>query len=232
MTPETIKALQRRINKHAAKFHIPLLEVDGEYGPRTRVTGRRVAFLMGVKLGPGHSLTQRAKEVINGAKRNPWEVARAKHRKHLRPLRLRAWDQMEHLIELGVVEQGSNNHGVWVEKIIRANGGVPGEAWCGDTVAACYLWAGSKTVLRSWASVSWLTANLQKVRRPKKGHIVTYVFSHTGLFDKWVSSTAFLAGEGNTGDIGAVSDSTSGHDGVKLKERSTSLVAGWRRVIR
>jgi hypothetical protein len=151
------------------------------------------------------------------------------------PLRERAWDQMQRLIDMKVTEQGANNRGAMVEKIIRANFGLPGEPWCGDTVAACYLWAGATpgTVSRAWASVRLLERLLMRVRRPMRGHVVTYTFDHTGLFDRWAPEKGagyFWAGEGNTGNQGAQSDSITGGDGVKLKARHTSQVSGFWRV--
>jgi hypothetical protein len=155
------------------------------------------------------------------------------HVEKQKTLRERAWDQMQALIDAKVTEHGGNNHGAEVEKIIRANGGVPGEPWCGDTVAVCYLRAGAKSVLRAWASVSWLNRLLSRVLRPKRGHVVTYKFDHTGLFDRWAPELGagwFYAGEGNTGNSGAASDSVTGGDGVKLKQRHVSQVAAFRRV--
>jgi hypothetical protein len=159
--------------------------------------------------------------------------------KQSRPLRLRAWDVMQTLIDEKVTEQGGNNRGAEVEKIIRANGGVPGEAWCGDTVAYTYLKAGSKMVTRSWAAVRLLLAG-GSTRYPKRGHIVRYDFSpvgldHTGEFCKWAPDQGpgfFWAGEGNTGDTGAQSDSRTGGDGVKLKLRHISQVHDFRVVTR
>lgn len=149
------------------------------------------------------------------------------------PLREKAWAQMQRYIDMKVTEVGGNNHGVEVEKIIRANGGVPGEAWCGDTVAACYLAAGAKSVQRAWASVSWLQKLLMRLPRPQRGDVVTYIFDHTGLFDRWAPEKGpgfFWAGEGNTGNSGAASDSLTGGDGVKLKLRHKDQVAGFWRV--
>lgn len=151
-----------------------------------------------------------------------------------RPLRLKAWDEMRHLIALKVTESGGNNRGPWVEKIIRANGGTPGEPWCGDTVAYCYLRAGSRMVTRSWAAVRLLLAG-GSTKHPRRGHIVRYTFDHTGLFDKWATEYGpgyFWAGEGNTGDAGAVSDSRTGGEGVKLKLRNLSQVNDFRVVTR
>jgi hypothetical protein len=151
------------------------------------------------------------------------------------PLRLRAWRQMHVLIEQHVSEQGGNNIGPMVEKIIRANGGTPGEPWCGDTVAYCYLKAGAKSVVRSWAAVRLLERLLTRVHHPRRGHVVTYTFDHTGLFDRWAPEIGpgyFYAGEGNTGDAGAVSDSQTGRDGVKPKLRHSGQVAGFWRVLR
>lgn len=151
------------------------------------------------------------------------------------PLRERAWQEMQKLIDAHVTEQGGNNRGPEVEAIIRANGGIPREAWCGDTVAVCYLRAGAKSVVRAWAAVSALAKLLTRVRRPKRGHVVTYTFDHTGLFDRWAPEKGagyFYAGEGNTGDSGAQSDSKTGGDGVKLKLRHVDQVAGFWRVLR
>lgn len=148
-------------------------------------------------------------------------------------LRLRAWEVMQGLIKERVTEQGGNNRGRRVEQIIRANGGVPGEPWCGDTVAYCYLKAGAKSVTRSWASVRLLEKLLMRLRIVARGDVVTYKFDHTGMFDRWAPERGkgyFWAGEGNTGNSGAASDSVTGGDGVKRKLRHTSQVAGFWRV--
>lgn len=172
--------------------------------------------------------------------------SRARHRKTLRvlrpPLRVRAWNEMQRLLDKNVHEVGGNNRGPDVERVIRANQGIPGEAWCGDTVAVCYLWAGAKSVVRLWAAVRWLEKLLMRVRFPQLGHVVTYKWSHTGLFKRWLSATecyhfgvrrgSFWAGEGNTGKDGRVSDSTSGTDGVHLRIRHRDDVAGFWRVLR
>jgi hypothetical protein len=157
----------------------------------------------------------------------------ARHSPKAAPLRLRAWSQMRHLIDERVTEVGGNNRGRRVEEIIRANGGTPGEPWCGDTVAYCYLKAGAKSVVRSWASVRLLERLLMRLRIVQCGDVVTYIFDHTGLFKEWApekGSGYFWAGEGNTGNSGAASDSITGGDGVKLKLRHTSQVAGFWRV--
>lgn len=152
--------------------------------------------------------------------------------RHYRPLRVRALQVA--LKEVGVVESGGNNRGTRVEQIIRANGGVPGEPWCGDFVAFCYLRAGAKSVVRAWASVRMLGQVLSRVRYPRAGHVVRYDFDHTGLFYRWVDKKGgvFEAVEGNTGTYGAVSDSVNGNDGVRIKRRFVSQVADFRRVLR
>lgn len=150
------------------------------------------------------------------------------------PLRLRAWREMTTLLNLKVSEVGGNNIGPMVNSIIRANGGTPGEPWCGDTVAYCYLRAGSKSVVRAWAAVRLLLAG-HPTSHPRRGDVVRYAFDHVGLFDRWAPERGpgyFYAGEGNTGDAGAVSDSQTGHDGVKLKRRHMSQVRDFRRIVR
>lgn len=220
--------------------------VDGVYGPKTRQRAVAHALALGVaKSTLKAGLTIGAQRLIRGMQK-PTRAqrargkARAARRKMVaarRPLRLRAWDQMQRLIDEKVTEVGGNNLGKRVLEIIRANHGTPGEPWCGDTVAACYLWAGSKSVVRAWAAVRELERLLLRVPQKlvRRGHVVTYTFDHTGLFDSWAPEHGpgfFWAGEGNTGNSGAQSDSVTGGDGVKLKLRHVSMVAGFWRVAR
>lgn len=156
----------------------------------------------------------------------------------LKPLRVRAYEAAIH--DLGVLEQGGNNRGPAVEAIIRENGGIVGEPWCGDAVAHWYRKAGSKVVQRGWASTIWLLANLLPVKTLAKGHVAVYDFGtpgakHTGLFEAWAPEHGtgwFTAIEGNTGKDGRVSDSTAGGDGVHRRLRHTSDVAGFRRILK
>lgn len=161
------------------------------------------------------------------------EAKSKKIREQDQPLRLRAFAVAEEM--LGVVEVGGNNTGPVVNKIIRANGGVIGEPWCGDFVAYCYRDAGSQLVDRAWASVNAIESgnngDFKRIANPARGDVVTFSFSHTGLFDKWIDRKRgiFRTIEGNTGSFGAVSDSLTGGDGVYRKDRSTSLgVIFWR----
>jgi len=161
------------------------------------------------------------------------------------PRRLRAWQNAGVL--LGVMEHGGNNRGTKVEEIIRANGGVVGEPWCGDLVAFVYRQAGSKAVNRRWASVraiNGLMGGLVRVPKSqaKRGDLVVFTFDHVGLFGWWSDShgirtsyaraTHCVTREGNTGRSGAVSDSATGGDGVYQKVRAKSLVKSTIRVVR
>jgi hypothetical protein len=135
---------------------------------------------------------------------------------------------------VGIMEHGGNNTGPEVAKIIRANGGVVGEPWCGDFMAYVYRAAGSKGVDRSWASVS-LTGNDPDVRRtssPKRGDLVRFTFDHIGMFVRDRGDGTIETVEGNTGASGAVSDSTTGGDGVYRKVRAKSLVRDYLEVKR
>ena len=150
-----------------------------------------------------------------------------------KPLNAKALAVAETMI--GVMEQGGNNTGPEVDKIIRANGGVIGEPWCGDFVAFCYRQAGSKKVDRSWASVNAIEGgnygDFVRTNNPAAGDVVTYSFSHTGIFKRWIDRAKglFETIEGNTGSIGAVSDSLTGGDGVYDKNRNTNLgVSFWK----
>ena len=158
----------------------------------------------------------------------------ARHRailKRLRPpLRVRAYREAKRLI--GIMEQGGNNRGPAVERIIKANAGYVGEPWCGDFVAYCYRRAGSRRVTRSWAAVRFLRGllGIHVTRHPKRGDLVTFRFSHVGIFVRHVRPGLIETIEGNTGASGAVSDSATGGDGVYRKLRETSLVEDYLRV--
>lgn len=158
------------------------------------------------------------------------------------PMRLRAWAEAEKLV--GTMESGGNNSGPKVLEIIRANGGVGPEPWCGDFVAWCYRRAGSKAVTRAWAAVRFLGyvtgMRPHPARRMLRGDIVVFTFDHTGLFGEYRDAAGrrcdgknaayILTIEGNTGRVGAVSDSATGGDGVYRKLRPIRLVARGVRV--
>lgn len=172
-------------------------------------------------------------------------IAEAEHMVSLRrrqiaadqPMRLRALAEARKLV--GIMEVGGNNMGQSVLEIIRANGGTGPEAWCGDTVAWIYRKAGSKVVQRAWAAVRWLGfltgMKVVGVRQMLPGNIVCYTFDHTGVFVDYCNSvgtpmpasqaTHIKAIEGNTGRAGAVSDSSTGGDGVYEKIRPINLVS-------
>ena len=141
---------------------------------------------------------------------------------------------------LNVREVGGNNAGPMVSKIIHANGGVGPEPWCGDFVAYCYRLAGSKSVVRAWASVNLLrrARGLKQTRDPKPGAIVIYNFDsdpdleHTGLFKRWVvKGKTFLAVEGNT-RAGTQTSDSGGGEGVGERERSIKFVDAFMEVTR
>jgi hypothetical protein len=157
---------------------------------------------------------------------------RIQHKRETQTLGERAHEVAVGLI--GVMEEGGNNVGKTVEKIIRANGGVPGEPWCGDFQAYCYSLAGSRLVQRGWASVSMLggLAGITRTTNPKVGDLVRYTFDHVGMFEKDNGDGTITTIEGNTGASGAVSDSTTGGDGVYRKVRDKSLVADYLHVTR
>lgn len=222
--------LQDGINVRRTRRGLPKIGRDGEVGPETREAFGDMAFAIGLnhrRLTPGNQALMRW----------PWRrdasmKAKEKRRSNRAPMRIKATRVARGLV--GVVEQGGNNIGPMVSKIIRANGGTPGEAWCGDFVAYCYRAAGSKVVQRAWAAVRFLgfLTGMKIVKAPKQGDIVCYKFDHTGLFYKWLEGGYFLAIEGNTGSSGAVSDSSGGGDGVKIKKRHISQVSRFVEVLR
>lgn len=228
-------------------FHVPIdpPEVDGELGPNSRYHVERSRYFVGYasKYVPiTGKLTREQLETLTRRLRHPLSLMRpiqvarglrrrrAARRQAARPLRVRALDVARTLV--GVMEHGGNNVGPVVSKIIRANGGVPGEPWCGDFTAYCYRQAGSVSVQRAWAGVfSYLgLPNVFRISDPEPGDLVRFRFGHIGLFVRWIDRNTIETIEGNTGASGAVSDSTTGGDGVYVKRRSITLVYDFLRV--
>jgi hypothetical protein len=163
------------------------------------------------------------------------------------PIRERAYQQALKIV--GVMEHGANNSGADVLKMIKAAGGTGPEPWCGDTMYYVYRLAGSlaivKAVGRLMAYVPWISrikglrviskANWKKVRR---GDLIRFEFTgdgvddHVGMFVRWITPGVLMETiEGNTGPTGAVSDSTTGGDGVyEKRNRTINLVADFVRV--
>jgi hypothetical protein len=175
-------------------------------------------------------LYQRAKERLDESIKELKTAQDAVAKLSPEPLRIRAYNAAKHLV--GVMEQGGNNQGPMVTKIIRANAGSGPEPWCGDFVAYCYRQAGSKRVTRSWASVALLRGVLGIVAtsKPQTGDLVRYNFSHVGMFVRDLGNGYIETIEGNTGATGAVSDSATGGDGVYIKHRPKSLVKDYLHV--
>lgn len=165
-------------------------------------------------------------ELIARERRAKLEV----ERREARPLRLRAYDEAMKMV--GVMEHGGNNRGETVEKIIRyANGTVP-EAWCVDGMIWCYGHAGSKLVKPGYPrAVRFMkVTGVHSVASPAPGDLVRFNFDHTGMFVKDNGDGTITTIEFNTGPSGAVSDSSTGGDGVYRKVRSKSLVSDYLHV--
>ena len=146
------------------------------------------------------------------------------------PLQAKAYAAARRAV--GVMEVGGNNRGSKVLEIIRYAGGPGPEAWCVDFVIWCYGHAGSTAVRRGFTrAVRYMhAAGLVTTAAPKRGDIVRYRFDHTGIFVKDNGNGTITTIEGNTGRVGAVSDSRTGGDGVYIKVRSKTLVLDYLRV--
>lgn len=247
-TGEDVSALQKAAQKVLDHFKIDYdIVIDGEYGPNTHRGVRMAAIGMGALAGNRAALAARrcpesAQRLVRRTRpKNKAERRATRRRKSYRQRMRKRWDRTlgQKALDvartlIGVMEQGGNNTGPIVDKIIRANGGVIGEPWCGDFCAFCYRIAGSKLVQRLWASVYYLGTllGINKVAVPKPGDLVRFKFDHVGLFEKDNGDGTITTIEGNTGASGAVSDSKTGGDGVYRKVRSKSLVNDYRRVTR
>lgn len=220
--------------------------VDSEYGPQSHRGFRMAAIGMGAgprnrAALPARRCPESAQRLIRGRKKSKREIRNTRRRRSYRQRMRKRWTRTlaEKALDvartlIGVMEQGGNNTGPTVDKIIRANNGVIGEPWCGDFCAFCYRIAGSKLVQRLWASVYYLGTliGVVKVASPSPGDLVRFTFDHVGMFEKDNGDGTITTIEGNTGASGAVSDSATGGDGVYRKIRDKSLVNDYRRVTR
>lgn len=220
-TGDAVHRLQVRLNAVRNVKNQRELVLDGEFGNatagRVREYQRHHKLRVDGVVGPG-----------------TWATLFGERKFH-RNLRERAHHVATTLV--GVMEQGGNNVGPMVTKIIHENGGTGPEPWCGDFQAYCYRHAGSKRVSRSWAAVRLLRGllGIRAVSNPATGDLVRFDFSasgldHVGMFEKDNGNGTITTIEGNTGPVGAVSDSTTGGDGVYRKIRSKSLVHDYLRV--
>lgn len=239
-----VRALQIAVNKRAKSRGIAQLHVDGELGPLTLATTKRVARAMGAADRTLRTMTLTSSVPIGVQRmirwhtsRVPAQLARARARARankIDSLRERAWVEARKLI--GIMERGGNNVGAEVEAIIREGGGRRGDPWCGWFLATCYKRAGSKIVSWRWGAVRLYVplSGVKRITRPLKGNLVRFTFDHIGMFERWcdaggrevgqAAATHIVAIEGNTGKSGAVSDSKTGGDGVYRKIRPRSLV--------
>lgn len=161
---------------------------------------------------------------------------------HPVPPAMRVLALAEAVSQLGVMEHGGNNEGREVQRYIHEGGGSGPLAWCGYFVAHCYRKAGSKSVTSQWAGVRFLgyIVGMKRIKLvdARPGDIIVYEFTgggdgdHTGLLEHGPVGGMIVAIEGNTGATGAVSDSTTGGDGVYRKRRSVGLVKYAVRVTR
>jgi hypothetical protein len=260
MAGKDVRAFQVALNHRFATWGVDRrVAVTRTYGPDTRKAARQVAYGLGVAAADyrhGFSPALRrlirtpsgrsAEQLERARKRRGWLGRLRRH--HAKPvrghgaLRLRAHAEAKKLV--GVMEVGGNNRGKMVQAIIAANGGAAGEPWCGDFIAYCYRRAGSKSVTRAWAAVRQYLplTGLKRTNNPEKGDLVRYRFDHIGMFVCWCDghgtpvprsrASHIKTIEGNTGRSGAVSDSSTGGDGVYVKLRARSLVADYIRVLR
>jgi len=222
------------------------LTIDGDYGQETRAATERMCEALGLvsPYGMEQGVTPELRVKLRNRRLTPSErlrftTSRVNYRRALRKryaapkltLQERAYREAKALI--GVMEQGGNNRGPQVEQIIREGGGRVGDAWCGWFMATVYKRAGSKSVTWHWGAVRlWLPlAGLKRVSKPKRGDAVRFTFDHVGMFvaDHGASIETI---EGNTGRIGAVSDSATGGDGVYRKLRPKSQVRDYIRITR
>lgn len=245
---DEVTRLQVALNARSDARGLPKVAVDGELGPVTLASVIRVGRALGAlestlkETRTSSSVTVGLQRLIRYPEtRSAAQLRRAKDRSVKRsPSSLRERAYFEAVDLIGVMEVGGNNQGAKVSEIIRANGGSGPEPWCGDFVAYCYRRAGSKVVDRRWAYVPYLSivTGLRKTSSPRRGDLVRFEFTgdstpdHVGLFVRDRGDGTIETIEGNTGRVGAVSDSRTGGDGVYRKVRSKRLVKDYVEVTR
>jgi hypothetical protein len=190
--------------------------VDGDFGAQTSTAVRKFQRAHNLKTDVHFTVGHGTWHQLLTAK------ARSNH-----PIAYRA---LAHAFALvGVMEEGGNNIGPVVSRLIRAAGGTPGEPWCGDFVIYNYRVAGSKKITRSAAAVRLLgpLAGMHRLKKPFPSCVIKYAFDHEGLFVRDLGGGMIETVEGNTGATGATSDSLHGGDGVYIKHRPLSQVAAF-----
>jgi hypothetical protein len=235
---DAVLAHQKHLNDRLHAHRDQPIGADGEVGPQTLEQTAYAAWFLGamdstvsqIRAGTIGSGVQGLVADPHGRKAEQLERARERRDQHFGTLRERAYKVASGLV--GVMEQGGNNAGPMVSKIIVANGGAGPEPWCGDFVAYCYRNAGSTGVDRRWASVSEIRKDpdVAPVASPECGDLVRFNFDHIGMFVRQIDAQTIETIEGNTGASGAVSDSKTGGDGVYRKRRSSSVVSDFLRV--
>lgn len=239
-----VRRLQDGANDRAVSRHLRPIAEDGDFGPETAHLVSAVLHRLGAEQSvfEAETISVKAQRMILFPEgRTEDEKRRARNRMKAiedgrrklaadRPLRLRALDHAQKLV--GVMEEGGNNRGRGVARIILGAGGKIGEAWCGYFVKYCYQLAGLKSAPWQWAAVRLMKgASTVGTTRPLPGDIVRFTFDHTGFFVRDNGDGTITTLEGNTGASGAVSDSKTGGDGVYIKRRAKSLVRDYLTVV-
>lgn len=152
----------------------------------------------------------------------------------------------------GVHEQGGNNVGPVVDKVIRYAGGQIGEPWCVDTVIWGYGHAHSHVVRPGFpraVTAMFPHPGIVRTTNPDPGDPVRYIHAalgvtHVELFIGWrraigrhmvacpqrLATHVYVVG-GNTGASGAVRTDGNGTDGVYRKYRPRGYVTDFLRVL-
>jgi hypothetical protein len=243
-----VRALQVACNKRAESRRIAQIHVDGELGVLTIRACKQVAFAMGAAESTLDNMMETVvpvgvqRMIRWPTSRTPAALLRARNRKRAAQTGTNAVDSLREKAHwqarklVGIMEQGGNNVGRQVEEIIREGGGIRGQAWCGWFCAAVYKRAGSKAVTWRWGAVRLYLpgSGISRTSNPLKGNLVRFIFDHIGMFEAWcdangrettkAKATHIRTIEGNTGRSGAVSDSSTGGDGVYVKVRARSLI--------
>lgn len=242
MPPEIqfVKNFQAEYNRFVSRMKLGRnhITVDGLHGEETKTAWEDARYHLGwsEKYVSEPMTSERTKRVIALMKRplalspRPQWVRGLRRRRATRKLNQlsvghRAYNAALPLV--GIMEHGGNNRGAEVEKIVRSVGGAIGAPWCGYFVAYCYKLAGKSIEnIGKWGYVPYMSAitGVHRTSNPSLGDIVRFGFGHTGLFVNDNNDGTITTIEGNTGASGAVSDSSTGGDGVYRKIRSKSLV--------
>jgi hypothetical protein len=249
VTGPDVNELQESINDRFKDFKLPgRVDVDGEFGPRTKRRSNRVLYLLGADpkgKGPaGPVFTKEEQRLI----RNPDALNKKQKERSKRRVEEALRANAEHdggakkAVEYAMSKRGTtevplgSNRGPDVDLWTKFCGLTPPVFWCGCFAAYCAVHAGGadstpgamvhNVVMLNYARSNQFGLTDVSADEVQGGDIVSYTFAHIGLMAGPVSGGRLHTVEGNTGQTG---QQNNGGGVYEHTDRTTGLVLGFIR---